>query len=71
MRIVLAALLSLIPLLTRADATSEELLDRMRQTISSYASYEVRFTASGGLFSDIAGRCIVSGKKYYLDLQYD
>ena len=68
-RILFTALGSLLFLAGRADDKSKALVDRLAQKIASCTSYEVTFSASmPEQFDDVQGRIVVSGDRYYVDV---
>ncbi len=55
----------------RADERSKAILDRLAATINGYTSYQVDFSTSmEGEFTNIPGKFIVSGKRFYMEV-YD
>ncbi len=67
-KLLVVLLVSLSAVVARADARSSELLARLQQTLKSYKGYEVAFSGYAFGLDAVAGRCVVSGDKYYLSL---
>lgn len=51
-----------------ADGPARAALDAMVSKLAGYKTYEVQFTADMGSFGDFDGRMVVSGDKYYIDV---
>ena len=68
-RILLTLLCGLSFLTGLSDDKSKSLVADLVRKIASYKSYEVTFTASmPGQFDDVQGRIVVSGDRYYVNV---
>ncbi len=69
MKRILVVLLLFSAVAVRADDRSEAILARMAGLFGGYGNYRVDFTADmPGEFEQLKGSYIVSGKKYYLEV---
>lgn len=68
-RTIICLLLCLSVSGLRAQDKGEGLIRGLASKIAGYASYQVDFTASmDGEFGDLPGRIVVSGDRYYIDM---